>query len=564
MKTGKCFAICLTAFGLLLASCAPAAAPATPAAKPTTAAKPTAAPAAAPTKPAAAATPAPKATAAAPAATPKPAAQPKRGGILNRSIRSDTPHYDIHLATSSIYLHPISPTYNGLVQYDPFQAGRVVPDLAEKWTIGSDGLTYTFNLLKGVKWHDGVAFTSADVPPSIARLKKHPTAGPGLVPIKTVETPDDATVKVTLSYPSAAMINYLALAWSAILPKHILDKKGDMKQDVVGSGAFKFKRHERGSFLELERNPNHFQPGKPYLDGIRTFPIADESTSLAALKTKRIDFMVFISDQGAMNVRETFKEGTAGQFRKGQWRSLYLPMDKAPWTDIRVRKAINLVTDRQAAIKVIMSGMAEIDGIIPESMGGMPVAELLKRPGYRQPKDQDIAEAKKLMEEAGFARGLKTSTLYRRGSEYESQAVFMKDQLKALGIDMELKTVDDATFYDLRDKRAYETFSHRRPMAVVEPDDILMKEWKSGAPDNWGNVKDPELDKMIDAQSREQDPAKRKAMVRQISEKIEDMYVETKLLWGGYWRAWGPQVKDYVLGGQLYDAEKFAEVWLDR
>lgn len=86
----------------------------------------------------------------------------------------------------------------------------------------------------------------------------------------------------------------------------------------------------------------------------------------------------------------------------------------------------------------------------------------------------------------------------------------MKDQLAKIGIDVALKTMDDATFHDLRMKRAYETFTHRRAITAYDPDAILMQEYKSGAPYNWANVNDPELDRLIDLQSREQDTNKRK------------------------------------------------------
>ncbi|MBI2907458.1 MAG: ABC transporter substrate-binding protein [Chloroflexi bacterium] len=548
MQTRKPLAVVsyLAVLGLLLASCAPAAAP-----------PPTTAPAAAPP----ASTPAPAAL----SPTPKPAAeQPKRGGVLNRSISADTPSYDIHQGSGLIHLAPIGPAYNGLVQYDPFQPGTVVPDLAEKWAISGDGLTYTFNLRKGVKWHDGTPFSSADVPLSIERVKKHGSAGPGLVAIKTVEAPDDATVKIMLSYPSASVLNYVALAWAVIMPKHILDKKGNMKEDVVGTGAFKFKRHERGSFLELERNPNYWEPGRPYLDGVRVYAIGDEASSIAALRTGRVDVIYLPSEQTVEVLKRNYKEGTVAMHRKANWRAIALPTDRAPWSDIRVRKAVYLTIDRQTAIKVLMSDTGELGGVIPESMGGIPTEELLKRPGYRQPKDQDIAEAKKLLAEAGFASGLKTSTMFRKRIEFESQAVFMREQLARIGIDVSLRPVDDATYFDLRTKRAYETFSYRNGMAVREPDAILNAEWKTGGPDNWSNISDPELDRLIGLQSREQDPEKRKAIVRQISEKIEGMYSTTILGWTGLWKAWGPRLKNYTLPAQYHDGDKYVHVWLDK
>ncbi|MBI2908664.1 MAG: ABC transporter substrate-binding protein [Chloroflexi bacterium] len=548
--------------GLILAGCAPAAAPsAVP--KPTTAPPP------------AAATPAPKPAASpeakpiptsvgTPATTSKPAgAQPKAGGIMTISTRSEPPSFDMHTESSAIVQFPVGPAYSGLIQFDSLNPGKIVPDLAEKWTVSPDGLVYTFNLRKGVKWHDGNPFTTADVLLSLERLKKHATSGSGLVPVNTIEAPDDSTVKVTLRYSTSVFINFLAIAWSAMMPKHIIDRKGNMKNDIVGTGGFKLKQFSRGSFLELERNKDYYVPGLPYLDGLRTYFIADQATALAGLRTGQVHFIrTPLSDAAAATVKETYKEASAGQVRNSQWRAIYLPVDKAPWTDIRVRKAVYLAVDRQNSIKVTMGGQAELGSQIPEIIGGIPVGELLKRPGYRQPKDADVAEAKKLLAEAGFPSGFKTSTLYRKGTEYESAALFFRDQMAKIGIDVSIKTVDDATFYDIRDKRNYDTFTHRRPVSVLDADDILMREYRTGGNDNWSNISDPELDKLIDAQSKEQDPEKRQKLVREANEKIESLYISITLCWGGYWRAWNNKVKDYKLPNAQYDDEKFTHVWL--
>lgn len=249
--------------------------------------------------------------------------------------------------------------------------------------------------------------------PAVPVTETVPAASKTAAP--TVETPDEQSVKLVLAYPSVGLISHLALAPAAIMPKHIIDKKGDMKDDVVGTGAFKFKRFDRGSSMELERNPAYFIAERPYLDGIRIFYIRDQATAIAALRTGRVDFLINPSDASVMTIKETFKEATPGQMRKSQWRAIYLPVDKAPFNDIRVRRAIQLAVDRQAAIKVIMGGMAESGSIIPEAMGGIPDEEMVKRPGYRQPKEADIAEAKKLLPRRDTLRGLRHQRYARRG-----------------------------------------------------------------------------------------------------------------------------------------------------
>ncbi|MBI2908278.1 MAG: ABC transporter substrate-binding protein [Chloroflexi bacterium] len=554
MRAVKLMASCLAVIGLVFSACAPGAAPLAP-----------------PTPKVDSPSPVPKATetivqrAPAPLATPKPSAdQPKYGGVLNRSIRAEIPHFDMHSGSSSTHIHPIVSAYNGLVQFDPAHPGEIIGDLAESWAGSGDGLTYTFNLRKGVKWHDGTPFSSADVPPSMERIKKNVHAGPGTEPVKATETADENTVKLVLSYASAGMMSYLATVWGAIVPKHVLQKKGNMRDDILGTGAFKFKQFDRGIAIELEKNPNFFISGMPYIDRIRTYFIQDEASAIAALRTGRVDYMIWIGDAGAMRVKETYKEGTVGQLKGNQYRAIFLPTNKSPWTDARVRKAVNLAIDREAAIKVIAEGIGDLGSHLPEAVGGIAQADLKKMPGYRQPKDADIAEAKRLLAEAGFPTGFKTSTLHRKGLEYESQAVFMRDQLGRIGIDVSLRTMDDAAYYDIREKRGYETFSARHSMSVNDPDLILKKWYKTGSTENWASFSDAELDKLIDLQSREQDPKKRAAMVRQANERLEELVPAVMLFWSGYWRAWGPRIRNFVLPAQHYDGEKFVDVWLDR
>ena len=167
MQTRKLFTMvsCLAALGLLLASCAPAAAP-TLVPKPTAAPQKIDTPSVKPTV-----TPAPTS----PTPTSKPtSAQPRYGGILRNVLKFQIPSFDIHQEASGATLTPMAPMYNGILQYDPMDKEKIIGDLAEKWEMSPDGLVYTFYLYKGVKWHDGQPFSSEDVRYSIERMRNPP------------------------------------------------------------------------------------------------------------------------------------------------------------------------------------------------------------------------------------------------------------------------------------------------------------------------------------------------------------------------------------------------------
>ncbi|MDP2952689.1 MAG: ABC transporter substrate-binding protein, partial [Chloroflexota bacterium] len=250
----------LVILGLLLAACAPAASP-TPA----------------PTKPAPTVAPA----APAPTAAPAPAAEkPRSGGILTSSFSGDPSSFDSHQERTVLNLAPVAPAYSLLVQNDPADNSKIIPDLAERWEVSPDGKVYTFYIRKGVKFHDGKPATSADVKANFDRIIFPPKGvlshrKDTLQSVEKLEAPDDYTVRFILKFPHAGFLQMVGNPYNSIFPKHVLEAKGDMKKDIVGTGPFKLKDFNRGVSFELVKNPDYFVPGRPYLDGITFYIIKD-------------------------------------------------------------------------------------------------------------------------------------------------------------------------------------------------------------------------------------------------------------------------------------------------
>src|SRR5262245_23116964 len=207
----------------------------------------------------------------------QPAETPRRGGILLAITGADAPSLDAHQETTFATLHLVAPLYSGLLQVDPYSYPNAIGDVASDWKIAPDGLTYTFTVRQGVRFHDGSPLTAADVkatfdkivfPPEGVRSprKFHFTAVAG------IEAPDPSTVVFKLKFPSASLLTTIASPWNVIYPKKYLDKDGNyFKSNVVGSGPFKFKSYTRGSTFEGERNPDYFVKDRPYLNGYKFF-----------------------------------------------------------------------------------------------------------------------------------------------------------------------------------------------------------------------------------------------------------------------------------------------------
>lgn len=548
MRTNKFFLVASSfiVLGLLMASCAPAGAPST-----------TSKTASAPSK---------ASEPAAPAATPKPAAQAKYGGLLTAATTGDPPSFDIQTGNSLVILFPFGMCYNGLVRENEVKPGEIVGDLAEKWELSPDGKTFTFNLRKGVKYHDGKTFTAKDAVFSLYRLRENQSHLEDVLKssIKQAVAVDDNTLKIELNFPYAQLINFLAMSWAVMMPEQVVKEKGDMKRTVVGTGAYKFKNYHSGVSIELVKNPDYFLKGLPYLDGVTIYPIKDASTRIAAFKTKNIKVLasLTLTPMSAEVLKKEFGDKvTMHQWVGSYWFNFYMPNDRKPWDDVRVRKAVFLTIDRQRSLKIIDHGYGRVGSFLTPEMGGKTDEQLKAMPGFRQPKDADIAEAKKLMAEAGFPNGFKTRALYRTGRAYEDAATFVKDQLKQIGIEVEVYTREDAAFYETVTKRGYESHVHRHPLAVMDADALVPQYFKTGGARNFGVISDKLVDELNDKQMVTIDPKERLKLLGQLEDRLIETAAQVTLHWGGYWAGWCNTIQGFTAPKGFYNGQKFDHAW---
>jgi hypothetical protein len=239
-------------------------------------------------------TPAPTAT---PAPTPTPILlgrlTPRRGGTITLSHGTTFPNtWDPH---PSVLLETISGNglaYNQIVEYDETDPGVIVGDLAKSWFVSEDGLTYSFKLRKGVKWMDGRDFTADDVVFSIDRIIEPGAVRPSqkVIPyIKSAVKVDDQNVNINLNFPSLGFIQFLAVDFAKVVPKHIVEAGVDISlfENGIGTGPYSRLSFEPGATYEVERNPNYFKEGLPFLDGFKAILIQDKGTEIAAYRTER-------------------------------------------------------------------------------------------------------------------------------------------------------------------------------------------------------------------------------------------------------------------------------------
>lgn len=322
-------------------------------------------------------------------------------------------------------LDAVGGCYSGLLQYHPVDPQRIIGDLAESWEVADDGLSVTFHLRQGVKFHDGVPMTSADVKYTFDVTRDPPDGFVSsrkavLSAVSSIDAPDDHTVIFNLRYPSPGLIANLCPNWFSVLPKHILEQ-GPMKDVVVGTGPFKFVNYNRGNQIELVRNPDYFDPDCPFVDAIAVFIIPDQASVMAYFRSGQLNVFEAMEQSLAQEVETSMAdEASVQRVPSLNAIALHFNLQVKPWDDVRVRKAVALAIDRTAATSVMFQGEAVLGGMAPP--GGswtLPEDQLHAMPGFA-PEQAPYAldQAKPLLAEAGFPHGFETRLVVRRDDRF--------------------------------------------------------------------------------------------------------------------------------------------------
>jgi peptide/nickel transport system substrate-binding protein len=384
--------------------------------------------------------------------------KPRHGGVLRVAHAADPPSLDTHQEQTFAVNIPMAPVYNTLVRFDPHHYPKVIGDLAKAWSVSADGLTYTFTLHQGVKFHDGSELTSADVKASWDKIV-FPSEGVISVRksyyqmIKSIEAPDRDTVVFHLGYPSASFLNMIAHPANFIYAKKHLDEDIHYyKKNAMGTGPFKLKSYVHGSSIELERNPNYWKKGLPYLDGVKYFIMTDDGARAKSIRAGRTDAEFrFFSPSEAEGIKKQLgdKVVVANTGQPGHF-GVNINVDKKPFDDERVRKALTLALDRYDMSRTLgpITNLDAVGGLLPP---GAPWAltpeELQALPGFAKDHEANLKEAKRLLAEAGYPNGFKT-VLTNRSIKlpYIDLGVYVISEWKKIGVEAEHKIEESATY----------------------------------------------------------------------------------------------------------------------
>jgi peptide/nickel transport system substrate-binding protein len=499
---------------------------------------------------------------------------PRRGGVLLAAIGADAPSLDAHQEVTFATIELVAPLYSTLLQIDPLSYPKIIGDLATEWKIASDGLTYTFKIHKGVRFHDGSPLTAADVKASYDKIVFPPDGVRSVrknayTAITSIEAPDAVTVVFKLKFPSASLLENLASPWNVIYPKKYLDQDPNyFKANAIGSGPFKFKSHTRGSTFEGVRNPDYFVKDRPYLDGYKFFVSTETSVRAAALRSGRawIEFRTMPAAEVEV-IRKTLGDKVVVQDTPATGLfGISMNTTVKPFNDVRVRKALTLAFDRHTASQVLspLASLRDVGGLMrPATEWASSDAELQKYPGFGRDMEKNRAEAKRLLAEAGYPNGLKVVLKNRNVRvPYVDFGVFAIQEWRKIGVEAEHRPLETAAWYvDGRDQGNFELIVSGI-FGYNDDPDLFLERYVTGSTQNWGRFSDPRIDDLFARQARTLDPAERRRLVGEIEKIVLDNAYYIPGLW---WRRsvvhWA-KVRNYVAPPNHYSNQKLQDVWL--
>jgi peptide/nickel transport system substrate-binding protein len=506
----------------------------------------------------------------------------KPGGVLNLMQFEDlATGFSIHETATIATIWPAAPCFSNLVKFDPSTRAEtmdsIVPELAEKWS-WQDGYRHLVMFLRpNVRWHDGQPFTSRDVKYTFDMVREAPDAQAKLrlnprkdwyEQVDAIDAPSPTTVVFRLKRPQPSLLMLLASGQSPIYPAHV--PPAEFRSHCTGTGPFKVKEWRRGELVEYVRNPDYFQKGRPYLDGLRYHVIVERGTRNAALQAGRLD--VSFPSETIKPIADQLKAAvpqlSITPIVAGASPNLLLNGTRPPFNDVRVRRALSMAIDRHAFVQAVTQGGALVGaGMMPPPYGawGLGGKDLASLPGYGSPAEEK-ARARKLLAEAGFTASnpLRVEITTRATASYLDFASFVVNELKRAGVETTLKQVDTVQWYAVLTRKEFQIGANVSGYGLDDPDALLYENYGCQSLRNYAGYCNAEVTKLMDAQSQELDRGKRRAIVGRILTKLEEDAARPTMGWRlDYFTQW-PYVKNLVPHNGIYNWGRMQDVWLDR
>lgn len=437
--------------------------------------------------------------------------------------------------------------YSRLLRNAP-DGSELLPGLAERWEVSEDELQYTF-YLRDAQFSNGSPIKAEDVVFSFLRLRDQEDSAYNSMfqVIEDIKALDDKMVVFTLEHPAAPFLGSVEMFNAGIVPKAVVEEVGDeaFAQNPVGSGPFMLKEWRPNDRVVLEHNPHYWREGLPYLDEVEFLEVPDENTRVSMLRAGEVE----VINGTPWPLIDTLKaqEGIDVPLDPSSIINILLiNHETEPLDDVRVRQAIAQAIDTKSMVEAVTFGY------------GVPANSLL--PNALEYYDADLPaipyapeEARALLEEAG-AVGQTVEFMVTSGSSYNTQvAQLMQAQLSAIGLNVNIVTVDSPTWYDRAASGDYGLTPTWWYNETTDPDQAVR--WalcgSCGNQSYYSRYQNPEVDALTEQAVRELDPDARRELYGEIQRISLEEVAQVPLYYPPYTIALSDQVEGLMMSPAL-------------
>jgi ABC-type transport system substrate-binding protein len=449
-------------------------------------------------------------------------AAPTKGGTLIWGHSETTQNLDMHQTGTASTGRVLQNVHCAIVTVD--KNLNVIPSLAKSFEQSPDGLTYTFNLRPGVKFHDGKTMTAADVKYSFERCKNPATGAVNFEvfnDVLSIDTPDDLTVIVKMSRVNAPFLSRLAENGAGVvMPSGSGDVQG---KTPIGAGPFKFVRREFGHEVELQRFDDYWE-GPAYLDKVIAREVTEPTVRLTGLRTGEMHMINDIPADRIAEIKGDPKFQVVSWFPLN-WDFVNLNHEFEPFKDPRVRLAFDLAIDKEELLKGALWGQGRTTAS-PSFPTSSSYDSALKN------RAQDLDKAMALLAEAGYGPG-KLKVVFKATTNYPyhvESAQIMLEWFRAIGVDMSIVQLTWADWLSQVWVNKDFQMSMMNFFTLWEPDFLYYSLWNSTGAFNYRRIKDPVIDELTQKARGVVDPTARANIYKDVQVRIFDQ-VHDVILW---------------------------------
>jgi peptide/nickel transport system substrate-binding protein len=488
---------------------------------------------------------------------PAEAQAPVRGGTLRIGWIPNARTLDPHFSGQFSERYVLYLAFNTLVGVD--RSFNVVPELARSWQVAPDGKRITFELQRGVKFHDGTDFDADAVKWNLERIldpQGKSTSRTLIEPaIAGVTVVDRHTVAVDLKKPFPPLLSVLAERPGFIVSPAAVKRLGaDFGRRPVGTGPFRVVEWAPDSHVTLERFADYWEKGKPYVDKVAVRVVPDPTVRLTMVRTGEVDIATDVDSKDIPPLAGDPALKASEMKPAARWTAVVWQVDKPPFNNKALRQAIALAIDRNELKDVLLRGMGEA------ARGPVIPGVWWFDPGFKGIQ-HDLEAARKKLAEAGYPNGFRYKYTVENTPQWLREAELLQGQLQKINVTMEFEPVNPADAWAKIFERKT-NWSHTRWTTRADPHGLLFYVFHSKGYANTTGYNNPRVDELIDRAATIYEPERRKPLYHEAERMIVDDAPYVYLNYTPEFAVMSRKVQNWGWVPDLIP--RFRELWLDK